>query len=428
MKRDAPGPAFEPDAERATLGSGDAREGARPDATPTAFERSSTAPRASWATVGVFLLLLVAGLAYAQAFLTPVLLAFFLALVFSPVRRTICRTGLPNGVVAALIAGGLAAVLLTVGYLLTAPVVGWVSEAPEIGARLAERVREIRSTIAPADGGEAMREAFEDVKEAAAPGTGEERTVVLAEPGPVGRLMALVPTVLVQSVFVLVLLLFLLASGDMFYEKIVHVMPRFRDKRRAVRTVRDVERRLSRYLFTITLINAGLGFATGLAMWAFGMPDPLLFGVIAWLFNYVPYVGAIGGTALVLVVGLLTFDGIWAAVLPAVTYYALTAIEGQFVTPYFVGRNLKLNTVVVFVSIAFCAWLWSIVGMLIAVPVLVTIRTICKAVPTLEPVADFLSARGEERSDVPAEDAPVETVAETSHGRTEGRSLPGDRR
>ena len=213
------------------------------------------------------------------------------------------------------------------------------------------------------------------------------------------RLMTLLPAAAVQVVLVLVLLFFLLASGDMFYEKIVHVVPRFRDKRRAMRIAHGIERQLSRYLLTITLVNAGLGVAVGLAMWAFGMPDPLLFGVIAWLFNYVPYVGAIGGSVLVFVVGLLTFDGVWLALLPGLVYYALTALEGQFITPYFLGRSLKLNQVVVFVTIAFWAWLWSVVGMLIAVPVLVAIATVCKSIPALEPLADFLSARGVEQED-----------------------------
>lgn len=362
-------------------------------------EPSTKTPRPppSWAAIGIFVLLLVAGLAYARAFLTPVLLAFLLALVFSPVRRTLCRLGLRDGFSATVIVGALTAALLTVGYLLATPVVGWMSRAPEIGQRLETRVHEIRTTLTSGAGEASLDEVVEGVKEAAAPGSDDERTVVVEGAGLTERLLALAPAAGVQTVLVLVLLLFVLASGDMFYEKIVHAIPRFRDKRRAVRAVHDIERTLSRYLLTITAINAGLGVAIGLAMWAFGMPDPLLFGVIGWLFNYVPYVGAIGGSALAVAVGLLTFDEISAALLPGLVYYALTAIEGQFITPYFVGRNLKLNTVVVFMTIAFWAWLWSVVGMLIAVPVLVTIRTICEAVPSLRPLADFLAARGAER-------------------------------
>ena len=369
----------------------------------SAAPSASGRPRPSWATIGIFLLLLVAGLAYAKAFLTPILLAVLLTLVFSPLRRALGRLGLPDGCSAALLVGGLAAVLMSVGWLLSAPLSEWMADASQIGERLEERIHELRSAVADEADGESLSETLEGVKEAAAPGSAERPTVVLAGEGPMERLIALVPGLVVQTVLVLVLLLFLLASGDMFYEKIVHVTPRFRDKRRAVEIAHGIERKLSRYLLTITAVNAALGTAIGLTMWALGMPDPLLFGVIGWLLNYVPYIGALAGSALALVVGLLSFDTLWPALLPGLLYYALTAIEGQFVTPCLVGRELKLNTVVVFVTIAFWAWLWSIVGMLIAVPVLVAIRVICRAVPSLKPVADFLSARGAERDGPPRE-------------------------
>ncbi len=224
--------------------------------------------------------------------------------------------------------------------------------------------------------------------------------VVVQEKGYLGLIASTAPSVLIQIVMVMVLLFFVLASEDMFYEKIVHVMPTFRDKRKAMKIARDIERKLSRYLLTISIINALLGVAVGLTMWACGMPNPLLFAMIGCLFNYVPYIGAIAGSMIALLVGLLTFGGVAAAIVPAIAYYLLTAIEGQFVTPYFVGRYLKLNTVVVFIAVAFWAWSWSVVGMLVAVPLLVTIRTFCEHIPRLEPFGDFLSARGAEVEEI----------------------------
>jgi predicted PurR-regulated permease PerM len=222
------------------------------------------------------------------------------------------------------------------------------------------------------------------------------REVVVREPGVFGNLASVTPAILAQAVFGLVLLLFLLSSGDMFYEKIVHVMPTFKDKRRAVNIVYDIENKLSRYLFTITAINAGLGASIGVSMWLIGVPNPLLFGAIGFAFNYVPYLGAISGIVIATIVGLVTFEGAAHAFLPAAVYFALTAIEGQFVTPYFVGRRLEMNSVVIFLSIALGAWLWSVMGMLLAVPLLVTIRAFCEHIPQLQPVGDFLSARGSE--------------------------------
>ena len=191
------------------------------------------------------------------------------------------------------------------------------------------------------------------------------------------------------------LLYFILASGDMIYEKIVYVLPTFRDKRLAMRIAHDIERRVSRYLFTITLINAGLGIAIGSAMWLLGMPDPLLFGVIAFLLNFIPYIGAIAGTALATIIGLVSLPHAGSR-RSGRAYLALTSLEGQFVTPYCIGRSLKLNTVVVFLSVTLWAWLWSVVGMIVATPLLVSFRVLCEHIPMLEGVGHFLSARGAE--------------------------------
>jgi predicted PurR-regulated permease PerM len=349
-----------------------------------------------WAVIGIFVLLSIAGLAYARVFLTPVILAFLLSLVFSPVRRFMQRTGLSAGWAAGLIVLSLVAGIVLIVVMLASPVTGWIEDAPQIGERLEQRVLEIRRSIGSDPEEKSVAEVVEEIEEAAAPTDVDVQEVIVREQSYLGVLATSAPSVIIQTVLVLVLLFFILASGDMFYEKLVHVMPTFRDKRRAIIIARDIERKLSQYLMTISLINAGLGIAIAVSTWACGMPNPWLFGLLGALLNYIPYIGAIGGAMLALVVGLLTFDGVWAAVIPAVVYYSLTSIEGQFVTPYFVGRNLKLNTVVVFIAVTFWAWLWSIVGMLVAVPLLVTLRTFCEHIPVLEPYGDFLSARGAE--------------------------------
>jgi predicted PurR-regulated permease PerM len=195
----------------------------------------------------------------------------------------------------------------------------------------------------------------------------------------------------------------------MFYEKIVEAMPTFADKRRAVRIAHDIERKLSRYLFTITVINAGLGVSIGLAMWGLGMPNPLLFAALGFLLNYIPYLGAIAGVAIAFAVALVGLDSLGDALVAGGVYLGLTAIEGQFITPYFVGRSLRLNTVVVFLSVTLWAWLWSVVGMLVATPLLVTVRAFCEHIPSLQPLGHFLSERGAELptpEEPPAEPSP----------------------
>jgi len=185
----------------------------------------------------------------------------------------------------------------------------------------------------------------------------------------------------------------------MFYEKIVHTMPTLRDKKRAAWIAHDIERQLSRYLLTITIINAGLGVAVGLAMWGLGMPSPLIFGIIAFVFNFVPYLGAFVGIVIAAAVALVTFTWLAMPLIVGGVYLALTTLEGQFVTPYFIGRSLRLNSVVVFVTISFWAWLWSAVGMIVAVPLLVALKTFCDHIDGLEPLGDFLSERHAEIED-----------------------------
>ncbi len=353
---------------------------------------SQSVPR--WAVVGIFILLLIVGLAYARNFLVPVVLSFLLALVFSPMRRFLERLGLPAGVSALLIVVVLL-VLVAGGLLLVAePISGWIDDAPEIGRQLKERLQNLRGSA------EAVMEAGKQVNEIASAAQDKNaQEVVVQQPGLLSGFVFSTPAALAQMMFTLLLLLFLLASGDMFYEKIVHVLPTFKDKRRAIRIAYDIERKLSRYLFTITLINAGLGVAIGMTMWLLGMPNPLLFGAIGFAFNYVPYLGPLIGVVLTAIVGLITFDQIGLALIATAAYFALTAIEGQLVTPYFVGRRLEMNTVVIFLSVALWAWLWSVIGMLVAVPLLVAIRAFCEHIPQLEPLGDFLSARGSERVD-----------------------------
>jgi predicted PurR-regulated permease PerM len=348
-------------------------------------------PRASWPVIGIFILLVVAGAAYARPFLMPVVLAFLLALVFSPVRRFLARWRIRSGLSALLIVSMLVALLMTGLVLLSAPVARWIENAPTIGQEIEQKLSSLRNSF------ENVAEVGEQVDQITSAGDEQKaQEVVVREEGWAAAVATIAPAVLAQIVFTLALLLFLLASGDMFYEKIVHSLPTFKDKRRAMEIAFDVERKLSRYLFTITLINASLGMAIGVAMWLIGMPNPLLFGVTGFVFNFIPYFGALAGVVLATLVGLVTFDEAGQAFLAGLLYLVLTASEGQFVTPYFVGQRLKLNTVVVFLSVAFWAWLWSVVGMLVAVPLLVTVRTFCEHIPQLHGLGYFLSARDAE--------------------------------
>lgn len=354
-------------------------------------ERAATDYGPRWAVIGIFLLLLVAGFAYARAFLMPTVLALLLALVFSPPRRALERLGVGSGIAALVITGALLAGTVAAVLALATPVSEWTEDAQIIGRQIEWKLRDLRGLAAQ------VQDAAKQVEEIADAAAGEDvQRVVVEGPGVATSLVGSAPAIVGQALFTLVLLFFLLASGDMIYEKIVQVMPTFSDKRRAVMIARDIERKLSHYLFTITAINAGLGVAVGIAMWLLGMPNPALFGIVAFLLNYIPYIGALAGVLLTAAVGLVSLPTASDAFLAAGAFLALTSIEGQFITPVFVGRNLQLNTVAVFLSVTFWAWVWSVVGMLVATPLLVAVKVFCEHIPALEPVGLFLSARGAE--------------------------------
>ena len=168
---------------------------------------------------------------------------------------------------------------------------------------------------------------------------------------------------------------------------------------------------MSRYLLTITVINAGLGISVGLYLFALGMPVPYVWGMAAFLLNFLPYIGGVIGAVLVGAYAIATFDSLGYAILAPIGYQILTGIEGQFITPYLVGRRLELNTVAVFLTVVFWGWLWGIAGALVAVPFLVVFKVICENVTALNMIGNFLDKSNPEITASAADEAAAEKPA-----------------
>lgn len=339
------------------------------------------------AQIGTFLILVVAALYFARDFLLPVSLAFLFALVLSPIVRSLAQRHVPPALSAVLLVVSFVAAIAIGLYALTGPVAQWITDAPSIARQLQEKVEVLRRPI------EVLMTASDRMEGLA---TGEEsaaREVVLSEPGLISRAASGAPSIIAEVGLTMILLLFLLASGDMFYEKLVKVLPTLSDKKRGVRIAREVEREVSRYLFTITLINGMLGVAVGAAMWLTGMPNPALWGVLTAILNFVPYLGPLTVIALIGVVGLVSTDSLGGAMAPVGAFALITFLEGHLITPMLVGRRLELNAVAVFIAIAFWGWLWGIVGAVLAVPFLVIIKVFSMHAEGLSGLGEFLSAR-----------------------------------
>jgi len=338
--------------------------------------------------IGIFILMTVYALYFGRAFFMPVILAFLLALTLTPIVRFLRQRGVPDALSATLL------VLMSVifvggaGYLLSGPVIDLINNAPSIGLQLTERMAQLRQ---PFEKIMQISHQLEGLTE-----TSQEpdvQKVVLAQSGILSSAAGNVLSAGTGITIVFVLSLFLLASGTMFYEKIIQSFTSLSEKKRALRVVYDVEREISHYLLTVAVINAGLGTVIGLGLWGLGMPNPLVWGAAAALLNFLPYVGALMTILLVTVIALISFDSISFALLAPAFVLLCDIVEGQFVTPMVVGRRLEINAVAIFIAIAFWSWLWGFVGALMAVPLLVVIKVFCDHFDGLSHVGNFLAAQ-----------------------------------
>lgn len=324
---------------------------------------------------------------FARDVLLPIILGLMLALTLSPVVRWARRAGVAPPITAVALILTLGAVLAAAGYGMAGPVSEWIGDAPELGAQIRDKLEGLFRSV------EKVQEASNQVEEFATPtGDGAAQTVTLEQPGLLNSAASYAATTATTIAVALVLALFVLGSGDMFYIKLVEAYPRLSEKKRALKIVYGVERAISRYLFTITLINAGLGVVIFLLLWWIGLPNAFVWGIAAFAMNFLPFIGAVTGTVLVAGYALVMLDPVGHAMLAPAAYLAATSLEGQIITPAILGRSLKLNTVSVFTTVVFWGWLWGIPGALMAVPFLVIVKVICDNVDGLRTLGNFLGS------------------------------------
>jgi predicted PurR-regulated permease PerM len=343
------------------------------------------------AVIGIFLIMIVGVLYFGKGLVLPVTLAFLLALVLLPVVRALRRRGIPEGVTAVALVVMLAAGLGGSAYTLSGPVSEWIDSVPQIRSEVRFKLRNLRKSV------EDVRKAQEQINEAIKqPTDASTQEVVIRDPGLLDAAASSASQVVAAGGLTLVLLVFLLSSGDMLQEKLVRVLPTLTDKKHGLAIAKEIERSISTYLFTISIINVCLGAFIAAGMFAIGMPNPILWGVAAALLNFVPYLGSIIGIGVVSLVALISFPTLGHAVLAPLIYFVCTTIEGQVITPLLVGRRLQINTVAVLLAVAFWGFIWGFVGVLIAVPLLVVIKVFSSRIESLSGLNEFLSMRGGE--------------------------------
>lgn len=359
------------------------------EGTPSNTEPQSVqVTKSSYATQGIFLILAIYALFFGRDFFMPVVLAFLFALTLTPMVRFASKRGIPAPLSATLLVLGSAGLIGFGGYLLSGPVTNLIQDAPQIGYTLTERIQRLRG---PYDMLMELSGQIDNVTDS----VNEKGVVKVAvqQPGILSQAAGNMLSIATNAAIVVVLSMFLLASGTMFYEKIVQSFTRMSDKKRALRIVYDVEREVSRYLLTVAIINGALGLVIGLGLWVIGMPTPLLWGVMAALLNFLPYIGALATIMIVAVISIISFDSLGYALLAPAFVVFCNVMEGQIITPLIVGRRLELNAVAIFIAVAFWSWLWGFIGALIAVPLLVIVKVFCDHFDGWQSFGNFLAAQ-----------------------------------
>ncbi len=327
-----------------------------------------------------------AALYLGREFFVPIALAFLFNALLRPIVRALQRARVPAPLGAALVVLGMLALVVAAGAVLSGPVRNWSHEGPRFLAKAEEKLNRLPTPLRGA--AQAARNA--------AQATSGPSTAPAAEPpvSPSGssvmHFFGATTQMLGALIEVLVLLLLLLASGDLFMRKLLKVIPRVRDKAEAADVVAEAEGVVVRYMVVNAVINGGQAVIIALVMWWLKMPSPILWGVFTFVLEFIPFLGAAILVALLAVVGLATFDSIGHALLPPAAYLLVTTLQNNLVSPVAYGKHLKLNTVAVFVGVVFWWFIWGIPGAFLAVPILATIKIIADHAEPLKPVGEFL--------------------------------------
>jgi predicted PurR-regulated permease PerM len=333
---------------------------------------------------GLFFLAFLVALYIGAPIILPIILAIVLKLLLQPALRPFERLGIPRGIAALVVVILVVCGLVGFGAMVSAPAASWVHKLPEGIPRLEQHAKVLTAPLAEFEG---ILKRAEQAAQGPADGT---PAVTVREGGLANTLLSGTFDVVVGILTTILLLFFLLAAGDTFLRRVVEVLPRFKDKRQAVDIVQSIEHDVSAYLITISAINFMVGVATGIAMAACGLGDPVLWGSVAFMLNYVPILGPMVGVGMFALVGLLSFDPLLSALLPAGLYLLIHVIEGEFVTPLILARRLTLNPVLIILSLIFWYWMWGVPGAILAVPILAIIKIICDRIKPLMAFGHFL--------------------------------------
>ena len=332
----------------------------RPDPESIEAIEDIWAPAAQVATVGIFILLLGVCVYFCRPVLLPVTAALVIGTTLAPIVKAAAGWRISPWVTAIALGAVLLAIAGTAMTLLATPVSEWIARAPQIGATIREKLyvlepplaalRQLRDVLLPSDGSVAVGP---------------------SQLGFVTPVITFVTPAAIELTLFFVTLVFFLATQMDFRRYIASFFSSRDGKLRFIRISSDLEDYLASYVATVTAINFCLGVAVAIGAWLFGFPSPVIFGIMAMVLNYMPYIGAGCMTLILFAVGLVTFPSLGYALIPPAAFVGVATLEGQFVTPAVLGHRLTLNPLAVLLALAFWAWMWGPVGAFLAVPLLI---------------------------------------------------------
>jgi predicted PurR-regulated permease PerM len=340
----------------------------------------------SLAPLGLFLLAVLAVLYLARSVFIPLVFALMLSFLLSPLVTRLSRSlRLPRALSAAAVVLSLSG---AVGYgasTLADPAADWIRRSPTVLQTLERKLRPLRRPVQDVSELAAKVERITQVTDA------NSREVTLEKPGVLGTALDALWQFMAGTLIMLIALYFTLLSGDSLLGRVIAWLPHLNDKRRAAEVIVAIQRSMSRYLGTVVVINTVLGLLVSLAFYLLGLPNAFLWGALAAVAHFVPYLGSLVGVATVAAVSVVSFKSLSDALWPPLVYLILASLEGNIVSPLVLGRTFRLDALVVFIWLLFCAWLWGVAGAVIAVPLLVLIRLTCEKSPALMPIATLIA-------------------------------------
>ncbi len=334
-------------------------------------QRSSTQRGILRALIALLILALAYTANITQEVLLPVVLAAFLAMSLSPVVSMLARW-MPRALATTLVMCCCLLALGTAVSLLIDPAAEWLRKTPQTMQSLAPKLKSFMKPIA------AATDATESLVQIGTQRKPAPSAPVAATDVRISDALLQAPRLLVKLLSIMLLCFFFLLRGDDMLRRLVELSPTLRHKRNAVVIVRAIQSDTSRYLLTTTLINILLGVITAIGLHLLGLKDPLLWGAVAGLLNFIPYVGALVMVGLLALLGMLQFPNPGVALLPAAFFLVLTALEGQLISPTILGARLSLSPLAILLWLIFWGWMWGVAGVLLGVPLLMCLKIVCE--------------------------------------------------